>query len=218
MKNNNSQENMHICRGFTQQAKEAGFTLVEMLVSIGLFAVVVTMSVSTLLVLIDANGRAQNTQLVVNNLSFALDSMTREIRTGSFWNCHNRTEIDSNNVPEGDAAGDCASPQNALKIVEVDDSITGGVSENDRRITYWFKSNLDGRGAIMRRIDENPSVPLTGPEIDITAMSFSVIGTQAGDSDQPTATIYIKGRAGLDDVQAKEFELQTTITQRELNL
>ena len=118
-----------------RQQHSLGFTLIEMLVSLALFAVVVTMSVGSLLILIDANGKAQSTQLVVTNLSFALDSMTREMRTGFNWDCHNRVSESSPPIPGGNDTDDCPSGHNALSIVESGSSITGGSSSAGISIT-----------------------------------------------------------------------------------
>jgi len=87
--------------------KSMGFTLVEVLVSMSLFTIVVTMSMGTLLVLIDANAKQQNIQTAMTNLSFALDSMTREIRTGYSYQCGGALTRDNSAViPRDCSAGD----------------------------------------------------------------------------------------------------------------
>ena len=60
-----------------------GFTLIEMIVSLTLFSAVITIAVGAFLVLLAANKQLQEEQAVLTNLSFALDSMTREIITGT---------------------------------------------------------------------------------------------------------------------------------------
>ena len=52
----------------------AGFTLIEMIVAIALFAVVMLVSVSTLLSLVAASRKVQALELVMNNLNITLDS------------------------------------------------------------------------------------------------------------------------------------------------
>src|SRR6056297_849303 len=76
----------------------AGFTLIEMIVSLALFSVVVTISVGALLVLIASNRQLQDEQAVLTNLSFALDSMTREIRTGSAYVCRSRPNTSGSSI------------------------------------------------------------------------------------------------------------------------
>ena len=232
-------------RFIIKQNTGAGFTLVEMLVSLSLFTVVLTMSVGTLLVLIDANARAQNMQLVMSNLSFALDSMTREIRTGTDWYCDesaNSPSIPTLNTDSTAATRDCglSSDQgNYISVIESGGSLTGDTDSaqaqhglgkaKTSRLTYYFDDNYQGRGAILRKLGTNSDsddkwVALTGPEIDIEFVELSVGGTERlkhessnGGLEQPTMTMYIRGKAG-NDAAAKEFSLQTSVTQRSLDL
>ena len=90
-----------------------GFTLVELMVSLTIFSIVMMVSTGTLLVLIDVNAKAQALYSATSNLSFALDSMTREMRTGYHYYCD-----DSNGqtgeelpptIPGGDPTRDCAN-------------------------------------------------------------------------------------------------------------
>jgi prepilin-type N-terminal cleavage/methylation domain-containing protein len=64
-----------------------GFTLVELIVSVGLFAIVMTLAAGAYLVMISANQRTQAVATGINNLSFALESMVRSIRTGTGYVC-----------------------------------------------------------------------------------------------------------------------------------
>lgn len=216
-----------------------------MLVSISLFAMVVTMSVGVLLVLIDANGRAQSMQLVMTNLSFALDSMTREIRTGTNWYCGSSVgepPIPTDASDSAAATDDCVDG-NYISISESGDSLTGSLGTGGTdRVTYWFDDDAHGTvggenmGAIMRKLG-GPSGPdsgwvaLTGKDVDVDSLILTVDGTDrwivtggpgAGDTIQPTLTLYIKGKAGYEQgasaSQLREFKLQTSITQRTLDL
>lgn len=233
-------------RQLHNQQNNAGFTLVEMLVSLSLFTVVLTMSVGTLLVLIDANGRAQNMQLIMTNFSFALDSMTREIRTSTDWYCghqsgSNEPVIPTDTVDSSNATNNCGLSGhngNYISVIETGGSLTGSPSGpgpygtlNSNRITYFYDDDYyaseGGGGAILRSLGGNNSgpeinwVPLTGPEIDIEFIDISVSGTDRyktnGNTIQPTMTLYIRGVAG-NDGQKKEFSLQTSVTQRSLDL
>lgn len=68
-------------------SKQSGFTLIEMLVSLSLFTIVMTITLGTLLILIKGNQVSVAEQSVMDTLAFSLDSMTREIRTGSYYVC-----------------------------------------------------------------------------------------------------------------------------------
>jgi len=211
----------------------SGFTLIEMLVSLALFAVVSTMSVGTLLVLMEVNGRAQAMQLIMTNLTFSLDAMTREIRTGYNWYCENNTRL--NPVTRtGDLTQDCLSGGNLIAVVETRNVTTGGSSIDEKRIFYWFDpdyytpiTGISNHGAIIRRTGRSllSKNPVTGQDVIIDEFKITARGTtplSGSDTRQPTATIYIKGRSGaiangVAD-NTKEFELQTTIVQRLLDI
>jgi prepilin-type N-terminal cleavage/methylation domain-containing protein len=64
-----------------------GFTLVEMIVSVAIFATVVLIAVGALLSIIDANKKANSLRVVMENLNFAVESIARDIRTGSQYSC-----------------------------------------------------------------------------------------------------------------------------------
>ena len=61
---------------------QKGFTLIEMMVAVSIFAIVVTISMGAIFTIVDANKKAQSLKAVMNNLNFALETMTRTIKTG----------------------------------------------------------------------------------------------------------------------------------------
>lgn len=197
-----------------RRSAAAGFSLIELLVSMALFIVVITMGVGALMVLINANAKAQNTEEAVSNVQFALDSMTREIRTGLAYYCSNGTET----------AGDVNVRQNCTKgsylsIIEGGTSLTAG--DDNKRIAYRYNSTDH---AIERKIGTGAWVRLTSPNVIITAMHFNVAGAYAksgvgnADSAQPNVTIYIAGQVTGVSGTGSDFALQTTVTQRVLDL
>ncbi len=136
----------------------AGFSLIEMIVSLGIFSIIVTTAVGALLVLISANQRLQGEQSVMTNLSFALDSMTREIRTGYNYYCDSTYSAQATGGPGnffsdensqediiGDSTRDCASLPlghrvEGLSFYEGGNSIIGSGS-TDRRILYYYDAS-----------------------------------------------------------------------------
>lgn len=181
-----------------------------------LFIVVLTIGVGALMVLINANAKAQNIQAAVSNVQFSLDSMAREIRTGNGYYCAAN--------PNSDITGDHTTVQDCdkgsyLSIVEGGKSLTAGAG--NRRIAYR-RAVVDGRGVIERKIGSGNWVRLTDPAVSITDMHFNVSKTApknaSGDQRQPTVTIYVSGVIdGVGDTST-DFALQTTVTQRTLDL
>lgn len=190
-----------------------GFSLIELLVSMALFIVVLTIGVGALMVLISSNAKAQNMQAAVSNIQFALDSMSREIRTGYAYYCS--TSAGS------DIAGDLTEVNDCdkgiyLSIIEGGKSLTQGL--NNRRIGYRYNS---GDQSVERKIGAGQWVRLTDPNVNVTDMHFNVANSgnkESGNSLQPNVTIFLRGEVeGLNDTEA-DFTLQTTVTSRVLDL
>jgi prepilin-type N-terminal cleavage/methylation domain-containing protein len=219
--NNCAAKGNHNCEHYSQSKKWCrGFTLIELLVSMTIFSVVMTMAASSLLVLLDANSKAQNMQAVLNDLTIAIDSMTREIRTGYNYVC----ESTSQSVESESATDDCTTGGRYLSVVEAGDSLTASAGSN--RVSYYYDSTQQ---AILRRVGDGDGdgntneladdwVRLTAANVNIRNAEFIVHHTGTADELQPTVTVYIEGEAGeLAGVEG-DFVIQTTVTQRPIEL
>jgi type II secretory pathway pseudopilin PulG len=190
---------------------EKGFSLIEVLVSLSIFIVVITMAIGSLMALIGANARTQNMQTVMTNLSYTLDSMTRELRTGTDYFC----SASGTNLPSaGSTQQNCAPPAGgkAISFNEGGRSLTGSAAS--RRVGYRVAN-----GAIERRLANGNWLPMTAPEVTVESMRIFVTGTSRTDTLSPTVTLYIEGYAGddQDDTQAR-FDIQTSIVQQLLDI
>jgi len=219
-----------------QSAKQLGFSLVELVVSLAVFSVVVTIAVGSLLVLINANQQIQAEQSVLTNLSFALDSMTREIRTGTNYHCVSRPNYtagggeavfdNSDNHEDvansGTGTQDCpngsSQPLRGISFLETGDSITGGASE---RILYFYDNipSSDNYRKLMRRVGNGDAQSVVSSGIVITDADFFVTGSDKGGGNQvqPAVTIVLKAQDKAD-ATGKVYKIQTTVTQRTLDL
>ena len=186
-----------------------GFSLIEVLVSLSIFAVVITIAIGALMALIGANARTQNTQAVMTNVSYALDSMTREIRTGNDFFCGTDTTLPKS----GTSPQDCSSGGSAFAFNEGGKSLTAGFPSTSR---IGFRLN---DATIERRLGTGTWDPVTAPEIEITKLRFVVTGTTRGDTVTPTVTIFVSGTAGeKSDKSQVGFNIQTTIAQQLLDI
>ncbi|MCA9358724.1 type II secretion system protein [Candidatus Kaiserbacteria bacterium] len=213
--------------------KQSGFTLIEMIVSLALFSTVITVSVGALLTLIATNQDLQNEQTVMTNLSFALDSMTRELRTGTNYYCDAQNSKNSGSSGEkifrdGDALDfdpvqDCTSGNSNSRTYQGISFIEGGKSITkiaNTRIVYFYDST-DGK--IYRRISGQNAQPITSSDIYIQKAEFFVSGSKpqsaggAGINDQAVITVYIEARE-IDGTEKDPYKMQTTVTQRTLDI
>ncbi|MEX0917160.1 MAG: type II secretion system protein [Candidatus Paceibacterota bacterium] len=172
---------------------ERGFTLIEIIVAVGVFSIVVLVAIGSLLSLVDTNKKAQALKSVMNNLNFALENMSRNIRTGTEYDC-------------GSVGGDtdCANGDTRLTFLS---------SENET-ITY----RLNGT-QIERKVGGDPFLAITASEVEIDAFAFYVTGTGESSGElQPRVTMTIGGSAGKTDRIRTEFKLQATVSQRLLDL
>lgn len=197
----------------------SGFSLIELLVSMGLFIVVLTIGVGALLVLISSNLKAQNIQESVSNVQFALDSMAREIRTGYSYYCASGVPA---SIPSGSSDVASCDRGSYLSIIEGGESLTKGTGGG--RIAYCFAGN-----AIWRKLGTSSGscggsgwVRLTSPNVAISSMHFNVnnAGRKLITSNdyQPNVTIFISGTVTGVSNTTSSFTLQTTVTQRVLDL
>ncbi|HEC32851.1 MAG TPA: type II secretion system protein [Candidatus Kaiserbacteria bacterium] len=187
-------------------SSKKGFSLIEIMVAVSLFAVVMTISVGSLLSLIDANRKAQALNSVINNLNFALENMSRNIRVGDVYHCSTSTSVPSNiNTPK-----DCSSG-GALFAFEGN---KGDPTDSTDQIIYRF---INSR--IEKSIDGGATfIAITAPEVTINEMKFYTVGTTRGDSLQPRVVMTVQGTAGISAKSQTSFNLQTTVSQRVLDL
>lgn len=172
--------------------RNAGFTLVELMVALGLFITVMFVAVGSLMSVVLASKKVQSISIVMDNLNFALENVTRSLRTGFTYHCGSSVPL---NTPL-----DCPLGSNYIAFTDVN----GGTS--------IFR--LDNKH-IQRSKDSGASfVDITAPEIEIDTLLFVVEGSLIGDDKQPRVLIIIEGTAGVRAQEKTSFSVQTTISQR----
>jgi prepilin-type N-terminal cleavage/methylation domain-containing protein len=167
-----------------------GFTLIEMMVSVFLFSIVIVIATGALVSILGANRKAQAVKSVMNNLNFALDSMTRSIRTGTDYDC-------------GTAQCD---PTNGTSEFSFTDT--------DGRDVIYRLNNATER--IEREVDKEGFLPLTSPGVIVERLTFYVDGESDTDREQPRVLIILKGEAG-EGKTLTTFNLETLVSQRILD-
>lgn len=174
-----------------------GYTLVELIVSIGIFALVMVLASGAYLVMIGLNREAQGTATGIDNLSFALENIQRTIRTGSQYFC------------AGTADGNC--PNGGSSLVFRDASA--------RTVTYSFSGSTIYE-TICLPLGGPCSAPLslTDPivSIDIDKSQFYVTGAEQTPDDyiQPHVTVIIVGNIAIGPGKTLPFTIQTGATMR----
>jgi type II secretory pathway pseudopilin PulG len=211
-----------------RKSTAGGFSMVEMIVSIGLFTTLMLIIVGSFLSVTDAARKARSTRIALDNVSSAVDYMAREIRLGSYFRCETDTVLDAGYLadPNGNPASCSYSSGggNILAFERAGGSLTGFNHQLDQ-LVFWYEVDGNGVGRLRRSTASgaNPE-DLTAPEINITDFRFYVYGTDhAGvnpaNADQPRITIVIRGVAGGNKAKTQvSFSLQTTLSARTPNI
>lgn len=188
-----------------KDTQKQGFTLIEVIVSIALFTVVMTVALGALFMVINSNKQAKAIKLVVNNVNLAMEGMTRDLRVG-FQYCDTRSQLE-NGVCDTGSSGST--------------QIWFTTDEGLQLSSYALDSGTIKRciattsSACPSSINDPRYLPLTGSDVTINDLRFYIQGTTAGDSIQPYITLVIRGTIRVGDI-LDTFQLQSTISQRKL--
>lgn len=180
-----------------------GFTLIEVLVSVSIFAMVMLVATGSVFSIVAANKKTHSLKSIMTNLNFALESMVRDIRVGSDYTC----------TGNGNSGPNCPTTPGTSFTFTANRDIDGDGLVNDQ-VTYSLVSNR-----IQRRVfgGNNPTTAyITASEINITNMQFYVIGSGSGDGKQPKVVIVIQGNAGTGTT-GSNFNIETTVSQRAID-
>lgn len=192
---------------------QRGFTLVEMMVSVSIFAIVMLVGVGALLSMVEVNKRAQGINSVMNNLNAAVEQMARTIRVGSTYYCGTSSVA----PPPYTLATtrDCGASGGLLLAFEP----TGGDPDNDNdQVVYRLNGTQLERS--LSAGAGNSWVAITAPEVAVTDFKFYVRGSTpygGGDFEQPRVLIVIHGTANTGQEQTT-FSVQASVTQRVIDI
>lgn len=169
-----------------------GFTLVEIIVAMGIFSTVVLIATGSLLLLVDAQRKAFALRETYDNLRFSLETIAKDLRTGVAYHCG--------------AAGNLSEPADCDPAQS---SITYTNSKFEQ-ITYLLDA-----GQLKKSINSGQAAPLTSANITIERLGFYVFGSDPNDNIHPRVIMVIVAKTGSGR-SATTFTLQTTITQRKV--
>lgn len=178
----------------------AGFTLVELQVAFALFTIVALVVLTVILGMMNATRKIHAIKSTMDSVSAAMESMTRSIRVGTSYDC-------SGSPAEGDT-NDCPNGENTF----------GYVSSSGGFIIYRLNAGRIERCGTGVADCAGTYVAITPPDVTISNLDFYVQGSALGDNEQPHATIVIEGRAGITPKYTSTFVIQTTVTQRYLDI
>ncbi len=203
-----------------------GFTLIEIIVALMIFSIVGVVALTALVRIIDANKKAQTIQDAVIGMSFTMESMTRELRTGSKYLCKtisqgfdltidNGNTITQQNVTgcTGQGGGSATGVGFAfftsqydgtcplINAYEIIPNVSGGAADG----TYSFKKASQNTCA--------EALSFT-PVLDTDSVTINNFYVQARNADYPLLFIKMDGTAGTKESVKTYFSIQTAASPR----
>jgi len=191
--------------------KNRAFTLIELMIATSLFTIIMLMGVGSLVVSSNSAKSAGKLRVAVDNVNFAMESMTRELRTGSHYYC--------GGVMNDDFILDCGDGTYSDIITFNPQFVEGGVS----RIGYFRDErkvngeSTDPKTYTLKRCESTADISscpdIVSSNVNVETLKFFVKGTAYDDKIQPSVKIlmsgYVKTKDGLIP-----FTLQSMASQR----
>lgn len=176
---------------------DKGFTLLEMVISIGIFSVIVVSAIGIMLQVSNVQSKANNLQTVLDNIRFSLELITKEMRTGNSYVLSTACGIAGEEINFKTSIGEDHTyflDESAGMIMRATEPITGA----------------DCNG------NTGKVLPFTSPDVLIQKLNFAARGNNIGPDDgQPWITIdmKVKSRSVKYELDTS-MDLQTSIVQR----
>lgn len=193
--------------------KNKGFTLIEIIVALMIFSIVVVVALAALLKIIDANKKAQTTQDAVIGLSFALESMSRELRTGSTIDCETNTSkaFNQSNLAVTSCSADVGRSI-AFRSTKPDSSDPSCRLIYAYRFvpkdSYWSLEKAQQTNC-NNPINSSSYAPVVSDNVTITEFNLGVTSDAV-----PTVYIRLTGYAGAAEKIRTYFTVQTASSPR----
>ncbi len=169
---------------------EKGFTLMEVMVSVTIFTIIVTIGMGALITIFKTLQKTRADRQAIDSISFVMDTMTRRIRTGKEY-------------VSSDAGG-------GIKFVDQD-----GVS-----VSFYKDLDSEGNSRIYMIDgafgNQDDPVDITPESFSVEGFDFDIIGTDPSDGIQPMVTINLKGVV-KNGQQESKLSVQTVVSQRLLD-
>jgi prepilin-type N-terminal cleavage/methylation domain-containing protein len=174
----------------TERKQTAGFTIVELLIALGLFAVVASIGIGGFVHALRVQREVQFILAANSNAGLALEQMAREIRTGSGFK-----------LPQGLLLGGDFASSTVLEFTNADGAL----------VNYSLRD-----GAVYRSVASWAPSPITSNNVNISHLSFDARGI-IYEGYPPRVTISLIASPSSTDpaLAGVATRLQTTVSARQ---
>lgn len=182
--------------------QQKGYTIIETMIAVSLFLIVAVVGIGTLLSAHVVHQKARDMRSIMDNLSFIMEDMSRNLRTGYNYHCGSAGDIQ-----QGDS---CDSDFDSIIYFEEGKATASPAVPSDQ---WGYKIELGNiykstNGGVPPWLQLNPDEVILDPD-----SGFSVKGAEVGGPLQPFVTIKLVGRIEYKDTNTP-FSLQTSVSQR----
>jgi prepilin-type N-terminal cleavage/methylation domain-containing protein len=161
------------------------FTLVELLIAIGLFSIVITIAMGGFVRALRSQRQVVALIAANSNVSLVMEQMSREMRTGYYF-C------------EATLITPCTSDNSNI-------SFLNGKGEN---IVYYSEASPSGNGRIFRAVNGGQGSQLTADNVNIRNLKFNLLG---GVNDPPNYPARVVIRASVSPA-GNSFNVSDVVT------
>ncbi len=219
-------------KNFKEKKNQSGFLVIELIIAIFIFGIVMTISIGSLVTALDSNRKSQALKSVLNNLEIAMDTLTKTISAGRYYQCAENVESGFvfTNLDQPDWC-DTADQDGHTAISFVSNENLDNDPSTRDALVYRLNHSADdsANGFIERKRfkstnngvswseNDDEWVRMTAPEVDVTDFKLYMTGTapiEDSDFNQPKVTIYLAGEVrSAERTGTTRFAVQTVVTQ-----
>lgn len=175
------------------------------MISVSLFLIVVLSGIGAL---VNANllgHKSQNTRSIIDSLSFIMEDISKNLRTGEKYHC-----VDDDDYININSKKNCVLGGKGIAFLDTFGDkwiykIESTRKDNEGKSIYDISKSTDG-GVTFAQLNPN--------EVILESDSIFIV---RGENEQPSVTIRLVGKIIYKDV-ATPFSLQTSISQRFIDL
>lgn len=185
-----------------------GFTLIELMVATSLFVIIMLSALGSLFMLLDEAKNSRALRFAMDNVNFAMESMTRSIRMGTNYYCVDEGQTMPTNLIDFQ---DCSGEGGTL-LAFVSQPDDNGDSERVGYRLGTLEINGVSRGTLEKCVDSN-CIPIVSSDVDVETLKFFVTGSDPQDTIQPSVYLMMKGTIKVKG-KPVSFAVQTMASQR----
>jgi len=197
--------------------KKEGFTLIEMLVAMAIFSIVMGIITGIFITGIRQQKMALDSQIVLDQTSYALEYMSRALRFASKEKsggaCLSQDGLNFE-IPLGYQIGGNEDLGTGLRFIN-------HLQDDDCQEFFLDNNQIKYTREIGKTPPEGKTLLLTSNKLEVASLKFDLAGKWEGDDDnpddlQPKITIFLEIKSAGASGQSQK--IQTSISQRNLDV